>query len=70
MGERAQQLLKATHKMQEVKELLTREMREEHLTEGEKTQLAEARALQHEIITVDSFAHDDYFTKTSSSKEA
>ncbi|MCW8821268.1 MAG: acyl-CoA dehydrogenase [Sulfurovum sp.] len=68
LGERAQQLLKATHKMQEVKELLTREKRKERLTEGEKIQLAEAKMLQHEIITVDSFVQDDYFAKTSKGK--
>jgi len=69
MGERPQQLLAATHKMQEVKSLLDKEKREERLTEGEKKQLEEARALQHEIITVDSFAHDDYFRKTTTDKK-
>ncbi len=69
MGERARQLLEATHKMQEVKPLLAREKREERLTEGEKRQLEEARRLQYEIITVDSFTHDDYFRKTTISKK-
>ena len=69
MGERARQLLEATHKMQEVKALLDREKREEHLIEGEKRQLEEARRLQYEIITVDSFTHDDYFRKTTISKK-
>jgi acyl-CoA dehydrogenase len=69
-GERARQLLEATHKMQEVKALLDREKREDRLTEGEKTQLEEARRLQHEIITVDSFTHDDYFAKNTTDKKA
>lgn len=69
MGERAQQLLNATHKMQEVKALLTREKNGDHLTGGEKIQLLEARALQREIITVDSFSHDDYFSKTTTGKK-
>jgi len=63
MGDRPMQLLEATHKMQEVKQLLDKEKREERLTEGEKRQLEEARELQHEIITVDSFVHDEYFRK-------
>jgi len=69
MGERVQQLLEATHKMQEVKALLAKEKREERLTEGEKRQLEEARRLQYEIITVDSFTHDDYFRKKTTSKK-
>lgn len=69
MGERPQQLLAATHKMQEVKALLDKEKRDEHLTEGEKKQLEEARALQHEIITVDSFAHDEYFSRNATGKK-
>ncbi len=63
MGERPTQLLEATHAMQEIKELLNREKIEERLTEGEKKQLKEARALQHDIITVDSFSHHDYFRR-------
>ena len=69
MGERVRQLLEATHKMQEVKALLAKEKREERLTEGEKRQLEEARRLQYEIITVDSFTHDDYFRKKTTSKK-
>ena len=69
MGERVRQLLEATHKMQEVKALLAKEKREEHLTEGEKRQLEEARRLQYETITVDSFTHDEYFRKKTTSKK-
>ncbi len=63
MGERPTQLLEATHAMQEIKELLDREKKEERLTQSEKKQLQEARVLQHEIITVDAFSHDDYFRR-------
>ena len=72
MGERLLQLLEATHKMQAVKALLAQEKTKERLTEGKKRALTEARALQHEIITVDSFEHDDYFhkRKTKTSKKA
>ncbi|RLA67047.1 MAG: acyl-CoA dehydrogenase [Epsilonproteobacteria bacterium] len=63
MGERPRQLLEATHAMQDIKELLSREKKEERLTQSEKKQLQEARALQHEIITVDSFSHDDYMRR-------
>ena len=69
MGERSQQLLAATHKMQEVKALLDKEKKKERLTEGEKRQLKEARELQHEIITVDSFTHDDYFSRNTIDKK-
>ena len=69
MGDRPMQLLEATHKMQEVKQLLDKEKREERLTEGEKRQLKEARALQHEIITVDAFVHDDYFARNATGKK-
>ena len=55
--------------MQEIKEILSKEKKEERLTEGEKKQLEEARALQHEIITVDSFVHDDYFTRNTTDKK-
>lgn len=41
-----------------------------HRVSDEKTQLSESRALQHEIIRVDSFAHDDSFAKTATSKKA
>ena len=64
MGERARQLLEATHQMQAAKESLRKEKNEERLTEGEKKELEKARALQHEIITVDSFKHEDYFSRT------
>jgi len=69
MGDRPMQLLEATHKMQEVKQLLDKEKKKERLTEGEKRQLEEARALQHEIITVDSFVHDEYFRKKTTVKK-
>lgn len=68
LGERAQQLLNATHKMQEVKALLAKEKNGDHLTGVEKIQLVEARALQREIITVDSFRHEDYFARTTVQK--
>ena len=69
MGERATQLLNATHKMQEVKALLAKEKREEHLNENEIKLLNEARILQHEVITVDAFEHADYFAKKTSVKK-
>jgi len=69
MGERPTQLLEASHKMQEVKELLAREKNDERLTEGEKKALEEARILQHEIITVDSFTHDVYMRKVKKNKK-
>ncbi len=64
MGERARQLLEATHQMQAVKESLSKEKKEERLTEGEKKELERARALQYEIITVDAFKQEDYFSRT------
>ncbi|WP_296824336.1 acyl-CoA dehydrogenase [Sulfurovum sp.] len=64
MGKRPMQLLEATHKMQAVKSILEKEKNDERLIEGEKNELKEARALQHEIITVDAFRHDDYFKRT------
>jgi len=70
MGKRAKQLLEATHAMQEIKELLDREKSEERLTVDEKRRLEAARVLQREIITVDSFEHDDYFHKTKTSEKA
>ncbi len=63
MGERATQLLEATHAMQGVKVLFEKEKKEEPLTKEERKKLEEVRALQHEIITVDSFGHDDYFRR-------
>jgi acyl-CoA dehydrogenase len=69
MSERVEKLLEATHKMQAVKVLIAKEKKKEHLTESEKRELEEARRLQHEIITVDSFAHDDYFRRTTMSKK-
>jgi len=68
MGERPTQLLEATHKMQAVKELLAKEKREEPLNSEEKMQLEDARVLQHEIITVDSFEHDVYFHRQKKTK--
>ena len=68
MGERPTQLLEATHKMQAVKELLSKEKKGARLTESEKQALAEARVLQHEIITVDAFKHKDYFERTTAKK--
>lgn len=65
MGEQVQQLLEATHKMQAVKVLLTKEKKKEPLSKNEKRELAEARHLQYEIITVDSFTHEDYFHRTT-----
>jgi len=65
MGERATQLLEATHQMQDVKEILDKEKKSERLTEGEKKELKQARAMQHEIITVDAFKHDEYFARTA-----
>jgi hypothetical protein len=59
-GKRVTQLREATEAMQAVKTLLVNEKKGERLTEGEKKQLQEARALQHEIITVDAFEHDVY----------
>ena len=70
MGKRAKQLLEATHAMYGVKELLGREKKEERLTVDEKRRLEAARVLQREIITVDSFEHDDYFYKTKTTKKA
>ncbi len=63
MGERPTQLLEATHAMQAVKELLVKEKQDEKLTTKETRELKSARALQKEIITVDSFKHNDYFRK-------
>lgn len=60
-GKRITQLSEATYAMQTVKEILAKEKKSERLAEGEKKQLLEARILQHEIITVDSFLHDEYF---------
>ncbi|QOR62743.1 acyl-CoA dehydrogenase [Sulfurovum sp. ST-21] len=60
MGERQTQLKEATHKMQSVKTALEKEKKGEMLSEEEAIELAAARVLQHEIITVDSFEHDVY----------
>ena len=68
MGERPTQLLEATHKMQAVKELLSKEKKGERLTKAEKQALAEVRVLQHEIITVDAFKHKDYFERRTVKK--
>jgi len=68
-GKRAQQLLNATHAMQGAKALLDKEKKEEPFTEDEQRQLEEVRALQHEIITVDSFLHEDYFSQNTTVKE-
>ncbi len=65
MGERAIQLLEATHQMQAIKESLAKEKKGERLTQGEKQALQVARDLQHEIITVDAFKHDEYFARTA-----
>jgi len=65
MGERPMQLLEATHAMQEVKVVLDKEKKGEKLTTKETRELKNARALQKEIITVDSFKHSEYFRKTS-----
>ena len=63
-AERMIQLSEATEAMQAVKALLINEKKGERLTEGEKRQLQEARALQHEIITVDAFKHKDYMRRS------
>ena len=68
-GDRIRELLEATHKMQEVKESLAKEKKGERLTEGEKRALKVARALQHEIITVDAFEHDAYFARSTVKKD-
>lgn len=62
-GERATQLLDATHKMQMVKRLLAKEKAGELLSSEEQEELDDARVLQHEIITVDAFTHERYFRK-------
>jgi len=64
-GHRVTQLLEATHQMQDIKESLAKEKKGEYLSEEEKKELKLARALQHEIITVDAFKHDEYFARTS-----
>jgi len=63
MGERSKQLLDATHHMQAVEALLRKEKKEETLSDDERVSLDEVRALQREIITVDSFTHESYFRK-------
>jgi hypothetical protein len=63
MGERPTQLLEATHAMQNIKNILSKEKAGEKLTTKEARELKSARALQKEIITVDSFKHSDYFRK-------
>ena len=63
-GKRLTQLKEATKAMQGIKSLLVNEKKGERLTEGEKKQLQEARALQYEIITVDAFEHDVYMRST------
>jgi hypothetical protein len=69
MGERPMQLLEATHAMQEVKVLLDKEKKGEKLTTKELRELKSARALQKEIITVDSFKDADYFRKIKTNKK-
>ncbi len=63
MGERLKQLFEATHKMQHIKEILGIEKNGESLTKEEQRVLQEARILQREIITVDSFSHDMYMRR-------
>jgi len=63
MGERPRQLLEATHAMQSMKEVLKKEKKGEKLSTKETRELKSVRALQKEIITVDSFKHNDYFRK-------
>jgi len=70
MGERPMQLLEATHAIQEVKVLLDKEKKGEKLTTKELRELKSARALQKEIITVDSFKDVDYFRKIKTNKKA
>ncbi|WP_154806474.1 acyl-CoA dehydrogenase [Sulfurovum lithotrophicum] len=64
MGHRPTQLLEAAHRIQSAKTALEKEKRDELLTEEEVIHLAAARALQHEIITVDSFTHEAYMRRT------
>ena len=62
-SERINQLLDATHAMQESKDLLAKEKKGEDLTAQERKTLKSVRALQAEIIAVDSFKHAEYFRK-------
>jgi len=70
MGERPTQLLEATHAMQSIKEILSKEKKGEKLTTKEVRELKSARALQKEIITVDSFKHSDYFRKPTTVRKS
>jgi len=60
MNERLRQLSDAANKMHLVRDILEKEKNKEMLTEDEMVHLAAARAMQHEIVTVDSFRHDIY----------
>ena len=62
-GKRIRQLSEATKAMQMIKSVLLNEKNGERLTEGEKQQLKEARALQLEIITVDAFDQGVYMRR-------
>jgi acyl-CoA dehydrogenase len=64
---RIEQLLDASHTMQENKALLQREKNNDRLTSGEVVELAKIKAIQHEIITVDSFTHEAYQTRNTKS---
>jgi len=70
MGERPTQLLEATHAMQASKALLEKEKKGEKLTTKESRELKSVRALQREIIAVDSFKHSDYFRKKKTTTTA
>lgn len=63
MGDRVRQLLDATHAMLDAKGLLAKEKEGEPLTAKEKKEIKSARALQADIIAVDSFKHKAYFGK-------
>jgi hypothetical protein len=65
LGERPTLLLEAVRQMQSAKALFEKEKKGETLTAEEKATLQDAKDLQKEIITVDSFTHDVYMPKDS-----
>ncbi len=67
-SERMTLLEESSVAMQAVKTILLNEKKGERLTQGEKQQLEAARALQREIITVDSFEHDVYMSRSQKEK--
>lgn len=68
-GPRIKLLREAAEAMQGVKDILHKEKSGEPLGSEEVERLEAARALQREIITVDSFTHEEYFA-TSSKRNA